>query len=169
MRLIRVRDDERQETPQWWAPKDDEHAGHSKGLWKPSGADEGNRVFYATTAKGAAQSKAGNDDTKLTPHISQKTGKPVTNADKPAWNPTLLEITVAGCARQDQSDAWAMYVQQQRFPDDYRNGLKFPLILHLAELATEYALPHEYKVLEEPGQDEETAGTLDANDEGDPE
>jgi hypothetical protein len=24
-------------------------------------------------------------------------------------------------------------------------------------------------VLEEPGQDEETAGTLDANDEGDPE
>ena len=62
-----------------------------------------------------------------------------------------------------------MYVQQQRFPDDYRNGLKFPLILHLAELATEYALPHEYKVLEEPGQDEETVGTLDANDEDDPE
>ena len=85
------------------------------------------------------------------------------------WNPTLLEITLAGCARQDQSDAWAMYVQQQRFPDDYRNGLKFPLILHLAELATEYALPHEYKVLEEPGQDKETAGTLDTNDEDDPE
>jgi hypothetical protein len=169
LRLIRVRDDERQETAQWWVPKDDEHAGHSKGLWKPAGAYEGNRVFYATTAKGAAQSKAGNDDTKLTPHISQKTGKPVTNADKPAWNPTLLEITVAGCTRQDQPDAWAMCVQQQRFPDDYRNGLKLPLILHLAELATEYALPHEYKVLEEPGQDEETAGTLDTNDEGDPE
>jgi hypothetical protein len=36
-----------------------------------------------------------------------------------------------------------MYVHQQRFPDDYRDALALPLALHLARLATEYALPHE--------------------------
>lgn len=36
-----------------------------------------------------------------------------------------------------------MYIQQQRQPDDYRDALKFPRVLHLAELAHEYALPYE--------------------------
>lgn len=40
-------------------------------------------------------------------------------------------------------------MQQQRFPYEYRDGLRLPLVLHLAELAAEYALPHEYSVLEE--------------------
>jgi hypothetical protein len=57
----------------------------------------------------------------------------------PAWNPTLLEITVAGCAAGDRPVDWAMWVQQQRFPDHYRDeGLKLPLLLHLAAKATEY-------------------------------
>lgn len=43
----------------------------------------------------------------------------------------------------DQAAAWAMYVHQQRFPDDYRDALALPLALHLAKQATEYALPHE--------------------------
>ena len=42
-----------------------------------------------------------------------------------------------------------MYTHQQRFPDDYPDGLKLPHVLHLAELATEYALPHEYKILDD--------------------
>jgi RNaseH domain of pPIWI_RE len=36
-----------------------------------------------------------------------------------------------------------MHIHQQRFPDEYRDALALPLGLHLAKLATEYALPHE--------------------------
>ena len=76
-----------------------------------------------------------------------------------------------------------MWVQQQRFPDHYRDeGLKLPLALHLASKATEYALPQEYaeaRLLEDVPEDgtavsddgidgtEETGGTLAlADDEG---
>jgi hypothetical protein len=149
LRLIRVRDDERNETGQWWAPDDDEHAGQAKGLWVPPGADEGNRIFSATSAKGGSHKKKLRDDTKLTPHINPRTGKPVINSGRNAWNPALLEIAITGCTPEDKPDAWAMYAQQQRIVDDYRDGLKFPLVLHLAGLATEYALPHEFKVLDD--------------------
>ena len=36
-----------------------------------------------------------------------------------------------------------MYLHQQRLSDDYRDSLGLPLILHLAELTSHYALPHE--------------------------
>jgi len=81
------------------------------------------------------------DDTKLTPHLNVKSGKPVTNWTRNAWNPTLLEIAVIGHLADDDPEAWATYVHQQRIVDDYRDALKFPLVLHLAELAHEYALP----------------------------
>ena len=55
-----------------------------------------------------------------------------------------------------------MYVHQQRFPDDYRDGTKLPFVLHLAELATEYALPHELSEL--INEDEDAAP--DEADEG---
>lgn len=48
-----------------------------------------------------------------------------------------------------------MYAHQQRFPDDYPDGLKLPHVLHLAELATEYALLHEYKFLDEDSDENE--------------
>jgi hypothetical protein len=94
--------------------------------------------------------------------INEKSGKQVTNAGKNAWNPTLLEIIVAGCTPQDKPAEWAMYVHQQRFPDDYRDGLKLPLVLHLAELATEYAVPHELAEL----IDEDEDAAPDEADEG---
>jgi hypothetical protein len=162
LRLIRVRDGERDETPEWWAPDENGHAGYSKGLWAPAGVGDDNRVFYGTAEKGGTHKDALRDDTKLTPHINEKSGKQVTNAGKNAWNPTLLEIIVAGCTPQDKPAEWAMYVHQQRFPDDYRDGLKLPLVLHLAELATEYALPHELTEL----IDEDEDATPDEADEG---
>ena len=100
-------------------------------------------------------------DTKLTPHVATWTDKKTqeektgtfTNADKPAWNPTLLEITAAALQAGEDPRQWAMYTHQQRFPDDYPDGLKLPHVLHLAELATEYALPHEYKILDDDIED----------------
>lgn len=121
-------------------------------------------MFYRTAEKGVTHKDAGRTDTKLTPHIAtwtvkkddgtkqEKTGM-FTNADKPAWNPTLLEIAAAALQPADDPRLWAMYTHQQRFPDDYPDGLKLPHVLHLAELATEYALPHEYKILDEDSDD----------------
>jgi hypothetical protein len=169
LRLIRVCDDERDETPQWWAPDDDELAGLAMGLWHPADAGEADRVFYATTEKPGSHKKKKRDDTKLTPHLDAKSGKPVTNWTRNAWNPTLLEIAVAGCAPGDDPEAWAMYVQQQRFADDYRDALKFPLVLHLAELAHEYALPYdnETQARTEPGIDAHASPA--SGDDDDPE
>jgi hypothetical protein len=166
--LIRLRDDDRNETAQWWAPDTDEIAGWSQGLWVPVGAGEADRVFYATTEKPGSHRNKKRDDTKLTPHIDPRTGKLVTNWTRNAWNPALLEIAVVGHAPGGDPEAWAMYVQQQRFADDYRDPLKFPLALHLAELACEYALPYdEAPVLTE--SDAELDGSLTLGDDDNPE
>jgi hypothetical protein len=113
-----VTDSEQGETAQWWEPETDELAGISKGLWEQPGADDTNRVFYWTSEKGSSHTKKQRDDTKITPHISEKTSKKtgektirqVINVGRNAWNPALLEITVTGCAAGDQPDAWAMYI-----------------------------------------------------------
>lgn len=49
-----------------------------------------------------------------------------------------------------------MYLHQQRFSDDYPDGLKLPLIMHLAELTSHYALPHEGDDETEMTTDEDT-------------
>jgi hypothetical protein len=163
--LIRVRDGDRDETAQWWAPDTEEIAGWSQGLWVPPDASEGSRVFYATTEKPGSHQKKKRDDTKLTPHVHAATGKLVTNWTRNAWNPVLLEIAVVGHAPGADPEAWAMYVQQQRFADDYRDALKFPLALHLAELAREYALPYGDEIEEittfDESDDSITLGDLD--------
>lgn len=167
LRIIRLRDGERDETPQWWAPDEDKEddAGLSKGLWVPPGPEDDRRVFYATGAKGVSHQHSGPDDAKLTGHAPD--GE--IDGGSPAWNPTLLEITVAGCAAGDRPVDWAMWVQQQRFPDHYRDeGLKLPLVLHLAAKATEYALPQEYAEtgLLEDAPEDDAAGGDDATEDG---
>jgi len=65
LRLIRLRDDDRNETAQWWAPVDEEIAGTSKGLWIPADSREDTRLFYATTPK--SSSHHGRRDTETDP------------------------------------------------------------------------------------------------------
>lgn len=181
LRLVRVRDGLREETPQWWAPNADGPAGLSVGLWplasNGDAPEADRRVFYGTAEKGAPHKDALPADTKLTPHVATWTDKKTkeektgtfTNADKPAWNPTLLEITAAALQAGEDPRQWAMYTHQQRFPDDYPDGLKLPHVLHLAELATEYALPHEYKILDDDIEDVAGSGEPGAGDTDDTE
>ena len=162
LRMARVRDGERAETAQWWAPATEEIAGFSVGLWEVGEDPQGDRVYFSTSDKASTHSDKQRDDTKLTRHM--KKSKLVINPKRNAWNPTLLEITVAGCTPEDAPDAWAMYVHQQRFADDYRDALKFPLALHLAELATEYALPHDYEVLADAQDTGDSEGDAEAEE-----
>jgi hypothetical protein len=143
LRIARIATRDRLESPEWWAPRQEKNeAGISKGLWTPAPTDPSNRVFYSTTDKLSTQTKVRTDATKATPHLNAK-GNPETNATQNASNPALLQITMAGLQPRDDPETWAMFLHQQRFSDDYRDGLALPLIVHLAALTSHYALPHE--------------------------
>jgi hypothetical protein len=173
LRLVRLRGHDRGETPQWWVAKDPGKAGLAKGLWKPGKATTGDRVFYSTMDKSSTHHIA-LDATKLTTHVKtvtikdKKTGeesyeeRSVIESGKNAWNPSLLEIAVLGLPAGEDPETWAMYLHQQRQTDDNRDGLALPLILHLAQLADEYALPHEDPV-QASADDEPTDTPVDAD------
>jgi hypothetical protein len=139
--VARVATGDRDETPEWWAPKPGQRGGLAKGLWVPAGSDGTNRVFYSTSEK-ASTHPISVDASKLTPHLDEA-GEPRINPGQNAWNPELLEFTMVCRQPQDDPEHWAMYLHQQRQSDDYRDSLGLPLILHLAELTSHYALPHE--------------------------
>jgi hypothetical protein len=149
LRVVRVAGSVRDETAQWWAPDGDEAAGVAKGLWRPSDAGDGNRIFYSTSDK-ASQHKHARDISKFTEHRNDG-GRSLRKPDKAAWNPELLEIGVVGLQPGDDPEPWAMFVHQQRFAYDYTDALGLPLALHLASLTVEYALPYEEPEQAEPG------------------
>lgn len=177
LRLIRLRVDDRSETPQWWAPKEPTTAGFAKGLWLTGPHDQDQRVFYSTMERSSTH-QVENDATKLTTRVKQikvkdkETGEeklePRQRIDnhKNAWNPQLLEITVLGEVAGDDAEAWAMYVHQQRQTSDYRDGLGLPMIMHLATLAGEYALPHEEPL--HASTDDEPAADASVRDDDSP-
>lgn len=74
-----------------------------------------------------------------------------------AWNPQLVELTMIGFAIRSEAESYAMCVHQQRNPEDYRDTLRLPLAMHLAELAAEYALPFD-------GSDDRADDTPDESD-----
>jgi hypothetical protein len=160
LRVIRIADGSRDETAQCWAEAEErspelegqQRGGIAMGLWRPGVRGDSGRVFYSTIGKSGTQTKITNEDAKLTPHTNASGN----NAYRPtvnAWNPDLLELTVACLQPGDDAEAWAAFVHQQRFSEDYRagrEGLALPLILHLARLADDYALPHEIEEALDP-------------------
>ncbi len=165
LRVVRVADGSRDETPQCWAEREEsepglrgqQRGGIAKGLWRSAVQGDSGRVFYSTADKPSTQTKLTNDDAKLTPHVNaagKNAHRPMTNA----WNPAPLELTAACLQPGDDAEAWASYVHQQRFCEDYRDALGLPLILHLAQLADHYALPHEVEDAAAP-EDSQSQGS----------
>lgn len=124
-----------------WAPKNDESGGISKGLWKLTNIDKNSHVFYSTSDKSGTHTLSV-EATKLTHRINAK-GNEEIRPDKNAWNPELLEITMIGFSDAVEAEDWAMFLHQQRFAEDYRDALALPLIQHVAELTSQYGLPHD--------------------------
>ncbi|MFC5724463.1 pPIWI_RE module domain-containing protein [Streptomyces gamaensis] len=158
LRVVRVADSGREETAQWWAEREEldealsgqRRGGFAMGLWVPRTPGESGRVFYSTADKASTQTKLTNDDAKLTPHVNAN-GKNSYRPTANAWNPELLELTVACLQPGDDPEAWAAFVHQQRIcKDDYRDVLGLPLALHLARLTDEYALPHDEEEVVDP-------------------
>ncbi|MCT2584650.1 pPIWI_RE module domain-containing protein [Actinophytocola gossypii] len=140
LRIARVATNDRDETPQWWAPKNKESGGISKGLWKPDG-NYSNRVFYSTSSKPGTHTLSV-ESTKLTHRINSKNQEEI-RPGKNAWNPELLEITMLGFSDDIEAEYGAMFLHQQRLAEDYRDALALPLIQHVAELTSQYGLPHD--------------------------
>jgi hypothetical protein len=172
LRVVRIADGSREETAQCWAEGEELHpelegkqsGGIAMGLWRPRVQGDSARVFYSTIGKSGTQSKLTNDDAKLTPHTNPS-GKNSYRPTVNAWNPDLLELTVACLQPGDDAEAWAAFVHQQRFSEDYRagrEGLALPLILHLARLADDYALPHEIEDALDPDASPQVSATAGA-------
>lgn len=128
LRLIRVRDSDGGETPQWYAVDEEtDEQGFSAGLFSM-----GERVFASTTAK-PRQFR------RLSLQMSRATPGPM--RPKPAWNPSILEVTLAALQPGDDPAAWATLTHQlRRFVLQYDEALTLPLVLHLACQMEEYVL-----------------------------
>ncbi|WP_017627163.1 pPIWI_RE module domain-containing protein [Nocardiopsis chromatogenes] len=139
LRLIRVRDNAEDETPQWYGTGRDN--GLPAGIWPLVDAPD-QRVFYSSTDRPVTYSKASvaarREGKRTTEHGN------VSDAKKDARNPNLLEIAVLACrsgAGADDPHEWAACAHQMRYAPDLQAPLTLPYPLHMAKLAAEYVLP----------------------------
>ncbi|OKI61666.1 pPIWI_RE module domain-containing protein [Micromonospora sp. CB01531] len=165
MRLVRICGNDRLETPESWAFEGDS-IGISDGLWRHddgTGNTEQTRVYYSTVDKPATHSSIVIDLAKLTPHYKENPAKAdapdpsegrspddgklegarnYLDPSKNAWNAELLEFVVVAHPEGEDPATWAGFLHQQRHCfDDYRAALSRPLIMHVARLTNQYALP----------------------------
>ena len=139
LRVVVIRDGgERDEVPQWYAPRDDEKfAGHASGVWQPFGAGPDNRVFQSTTEvpiQGAEPNQA----------VEYRDGLASSGVTVSGWNPEIRELTVLASrmtttGEPEEPQTWAVLAHQLRYADDYV-PLAVPLAPHLAKRTEEYVL-----------------------------
>jgi hypothetical protein len=135
---VRVRTSDGGETPQCFG-EEDEDLGFPKGLWRMGGDG---RVFGSTankpvTAKhlSAAQSKFESWQTRTHKNYYAR-------PDAHAFNPRLVELTVAAIQQGDAPWIWAALAHELRFVAPHHDdAITLPLPLHLAKLMEEYVLP----------------------------
>ncbi|CRK59383.1 hypothetical protein [Alloactinosynnema sp. L-07] len=146
LRLVRLRTGQQQETPQWWGLASAQGVnGLPANLWADS-EQEKSRIFYSTAPKASTAQHSAVEAHKLNRRKirrGERAGEWTIDVDHPAWNPDLVEIAVLGChpGDGDSPHALAMAVHQLRQAPDYRDALRRPLPLHLAQKAQEYILP----------------------------
>lgn len=169
LRVVRVRTDaSRLETPVWWTPPaKDGLSGFTDGLFRALDAGPGNRVFYSLAEKNGNLNKHPKAMRKFT-----RNGTMSPSPNKAAPVPRIVEIDVAGLAPSDGDDdaiAWAIFVHQQRFTEDYTGGRELPHVLDLCQKAGRYAFPESMAddesddsvPLDLPDNEAYTQGTLD--------
>lgn len=130
LRVVRVRDSDGSETPESYAQKEraagDSHEdsiSFTQGLFGVS-----DRVYYSVTGKPKQRMK-----------LSRKASK-LRNPELQAWNPRLIELTVA--CMQEGDDAWRLAMLAHRLREaavHYDDPMRHPLPLHLLIAAREYA------------------------------
>lgn len=130
LRVVRVRDSNGSETPESYAQKEraegqshEDSISFTQGLFEVS-----DRVFYSVTGK-----------PKQRMNLSRKASK-LRNPELQAWNPRIIELTVA--CQQEQDDAWRLAMLAHRLREaavHYDDPMRLPLPLHLLIAAKQYA------------------------------
>ncbi|MGB9752773.1 pPIWI_RE module domain-containing protein [Roseiflexus castenholzii] len=119
LRIIRVRDSQFHETPEWYA-KNESETGFMQGVSKIN-----DRVFASTYGK----------------PLQFRQARHGGGLDELAWNPAIVEFTVAALQPGDDPQRWAAYAHALRQALSHYDGATvLPLPLHLAKLASEYAI-----------------------------
>ena len=139
LRIVRVRDSLGYETPEWYAPNQNEQ-GFTKGIFQM-----GERVF-GSTYNTPKQFKLNRNLSKVSPWttIDRETKQEFTHQPLPNkyyWNPGLIELTVACIQPGDDIWSWAMVAHELRhIALHHDEPLKLPLTLHLAKVMEDYML-----------------------------
>jgi hypothetical protein len=139
LRIVRVRDGQSHETPEWFAEMDGWRSA-AAGLFKM-----GERVFASTHAKPKQMASYSHYFSKAEEWSSRATPDHIV-APKPnrsTWNPGLYELTVAAIQPEDNGDptTWAYLAHDLRKSClHFEDATALPLPLHLAKLMEEYIL-----------------------------
>lgn len=139
LRIIRIRDAQGNETPEWFA-QDDERQSASQGIFQI-----GERVFASIHEKPKQFTKYSHYFSKVEPWTSPKRPDKVHDAQpqKATWTPGLYELTVAALQVEDFGDPtmWVNLVHELRESNvQYTDATALPLPLHLAKLMDEYII-----------------------------
>lgn len=137
LRILRLRDSQSHETPEWYAQKPDRDGqGFAKGVFQM-----GDRVFASTGQKPVQFSNLSVNQSKAGDKKSPNTYYP---------SPGLVEITVACLQPGDEVFPWAALTHELRhIALQYNEYLKLPLPLHLAKQIEEYVLLMENEDIED--------------------
>ncbi len=140
LRVVRIRDNQGNETPEWYAENLDEDVlneapGFSQGLFAM-----GERVFASTYQPPKTASTQARSISKFEEWVNT-TGTKAPNPAYYAWNPGLFELTVAALQPNDIPERWAAFVHKLRQATlQYDAATALPLPLHLARGVQEYVL-----------------------------
>lgn len=136
LRIVRVRDSDANETPQWYAPYKDGTVAYTKGLFAVS-----ERVFMGLNDKGSKNQRSRHQS--VLQEYTNREGTshgPATKEYTPSQ--TLCEITTACLQAEDVPADWAELTNNLRnSATHYGEATALPLPLHLAKLVKEYVLP----------------------------
>jgi hypothetical protein len=131
LRIIRVRDSDSSETPESFAYKEEfEGVSSERRMSYTQGLFQSNeRVFYSVSKKPKQRRSLRANQSKTT------------EPDLHAWNPGIVEFSVACVQPEDQPWSWAMLAHRLREAAVHSDDpITLPLPLHLLSVASEYAL-----------------------------
>jgi len=136
LRVIRIRDSDANETPQWYAANEDESVSYTKGLFSAGervfmGLNEKDSKFQRSRHLSMFQGYTSREGASRSPAVAQYTP-----------SRTLCEITAVCLQAGDEPAAWAALTNKLReVASHYDEATALPLPLHLAKQVKEYVLP----------------------------
>jgi hypothetical protein len=145
LRVIRVRDSDSHETPEWYAVDRDQNVGFPGALYQMH-----ERVFFSTHSKPEQMKSLSRFSSRLSGWVDKHGNAHGPRADLHTWNAGLLEIVPVCLQPGENPGVWAALAHRLRNSATHHDEATIlPLPLHLAQKIREYVLP-----LADEGDDE---------------